>query len=162
MVTAAFSLGCGAVFAQQEERDAGLREEKILPEILAITPSYVFVEVSLLRDELELLRVEMGRSKSDQGEIEVTNAVPCEVHFQARTLFDKANVLSDVYDIATLVVSELVFSHSHLKGAEPVVEEFVSFSERKFPSHVYQRVGMLEERLRGLLMRVKEHPDWLQ
>ena len=327
MVAAALSFGCGTVFAQQGERDAGSREEKILPEILAITPSDVFVEVSLLRDELELLRIEMGRPKSDQGEIAVTNAVPREVHFQARTLFDKANTLSyeflgehskpptypatkiypyhvlatvraalrqillvkvhlgisqqaemqlpdptkrptevyrsivqanrqlnlllereysptdvfqqvslalvyverllgrfpegeishqpppfergkfpsdvyrrlvgcfglirdladvselsilrldvdtmaaarmnrvtpsDVYDIATLVVSELAFFHSHLKGAEPVVEEFVSFSERKFPSHVYQRVGILEEQLRDLLMRVKEHPDWLQ
>ena len=327
LIAVVMCLSAGWSYSQEKGRKAALDDGGILPEILEITPSDVFVEVFVLRKELELLRVEMGRPRSDQVEIEVTNAAPREVHFQARTLFDKSNRIayeflgeyskppnypiskiypyhvfvtvkaalrqilrvkahlgvleqveiplpdptkrptevyraivqanrqlnlmleqeyrpadvfqqvslaivyagrllkdfpgaetspppppfergrfppdvyrrlvrcfehirslaeisdlsmlhldidssnpdrlsevtpSDVYDVATLVVSELAFLHSQQRRSEPVVEEFVSFSERIFPSHVYQRVGILEEQLRDLLERVKEVPNWLR
>ena len=66
---------------------------------------------------------------------------------------------SDVYDVASLLVSELDFLHSHLDGARPPRE--VYYVGRKFPSHVYQRVGILEQQLIQLEERVVKKPDWL-
>ena len=66
---------------------------------------------------------------------------------------------SDVYDIATLLVSELAYLHSHLKDAEPPHEAY--YPGRKFPSHVYQRVGILEAQLLELQRWVDETPNWL-
>ncbi|MCM8527815.1 MAG: hypothetical protein NE327_14940 [Lentisphaeraceae bacterium] len=56
------------------------------------------------------------------------------------------NVLpEDVYDLASLVLSEVVFLHSQTPGAENAVP--VYFPGLKFPSHVYQRVSILEKQL---------------
>jgi hypothetical protein len=66
---------------------------------------------------------------------------------------------SDVYDIATLVVSELAHLHAQLPGSQPARE--VYYPGRKFPSHVYQRVGVLEEQLLELQRLVQHEPDWL-
>ncbi|KAA5543143.1 hypothetical protein FYK55_12735 [Roseiconus nitratireducens] len=66
---------------------------------------------------------------------------------------------SDVYDIASLLVSELAFLHSQLEDSAPPRE--VYFVGRKFPSHVYQRAGILELQLDALKTHVAEHPSWL-
>jgi hypothetical protein len=66
---------------------------------------------------------------------------------------------SDVYDIALLVVSELQFLHSHLENAKAPREVF--FAGRKFPSHVYQRTGILEAQLMALEAVVEKNPKWL-
>jgi len=65
---------------------------------------------------------------------------------------------SDVYDIASLVVSELAYMHAQLPDAKPPRE--VYYPGRKFPSHVYQRVGILEGQLLELQRRVQSDPDW--
>ena len=52
--------------------------------------------------------------------------------------------LNDNHYIATLIVSELSYL-GQLMGNEPVIlTDFTYFMERKFPSHVYQRAGILE------------------
>lgn len=66
---------------------------------------------------------------------------------------------SDVYDVATLVVSELAYFDSRLEtGREP---REVYFPGRKLPSHAFQRAGILERQLEELTVRVQEQPDWL-
>lgn len=67
---------------------------------------------------------------------------------------------SDVYDIAALVVSELSYLHSRLEDARPHRE--VYYPGRKFPSHVYQRAGILEKQLIEIERRVQETPAWLR
>ena len=67
---------------------------------------------------------------------------------------------SDVYDIASLLVSELAYLHSKLPGAKPPRQ--VHYPGRKFPSHVYQRGGLLEEQLSKLHRFVETHPTWLE
>ena len=59
-----------------------------------ILPADVLARVQLLRDELELIRFEMGKPENQQSEISVTNAAPREVFFQGITLFRKTNRLS--------------------------------------------------------------------
>lgn len=66
---------------------------------------------------------------------------------------------SDVYDIASLLISELAFLHSRRLNAEPPRQ--VYYAGRKFPSHVYHRVGLLERQLVELQKWVDRHPDWL-
>ncbi len=66
---------------------------------------------------------------------------------------------SDVYDIASLLVSELAYIHSKLKGSTPPRPAF--YPGRKFPSHVHQRAGILERQLLELRRLVKDEPDWL-
>lgn len=67
---------------------------------------------------------------------------------------------SDVFDIATLIVSELAYLHSELQGArEPTPSHYAG---RKTPSHVYQRVGVLEGQLRTLGVQVDASPNWLR
>ena len=67
---------------------------------------------------------------------------------------------SDVYDIVSLLVSELAFLHAALPGAEPPHKSY--FPGRKFPSDVYQRVGILEKQLAQLESLVERQPDWLR
>lgn len=67
---------------------------------------------------------------------------------------------SDVYDLAALVVAELSYLHAQLEDAQPHRE--IYYPGRKFPSHVYQRAGILEKQLIDLQRRVKEQPNWLR
>lgn len=79
--------------------------------------------------------------------------------------FDPSNVEieavqpSDVYDIASLVVSELAFLLSNLEGASPPRPAY--YPGRKLPSHVYQRVGLLEAQLIELQQLAGANPQWL-
>lgn len=56
-------------------------------------PADVFVRVGLFRNELEILRQELGRPRDQRKELAVTNAAPREVLFQALALFRKADRL---------------------------------------------------------------------
>lgn len=66
----------------------------------------------------------------------------------------------DVYDVATLLVSELAYLHRRRAGTEPPIESY--YPGRTFPSHVYQRAGILEAQLIQLLSRVEADPQWLK
>ncbi|MEE8200794.1 MAG: hypothetical protein V3R29_06460, partial [Candidatus Acidoferrales bacterium] len=59
-----------------------------------IIPADVLARVELLRNELDLIRFEMGQAKVQPIEIAVSDASPREVIFQAITLFRKMNQLS--------------------------------------------------------------------
>jgi hypothetical protein len=66
---------------------------------------------------------------------------------------------SDVYDMATLVVSELSYLWSQLEDAPPPRPAY--YPGRKLPSHVYQRAGLLERQLAELSALVDSYPRWL-
>ncbi|MDP6015112.1 MAG: hypothetical protein QGI32_03350 [Candidatus Latescibacteria bacterium] len=66
---------------------------------------------------------------------------------------------SDVYYIASLLVSDLAYLHSHVLDADPPVEMY--YPGRKFPSHVYQRAGLLKKQLAELLRHVEQAPERL-
>lgn len=65
----------------------------------------------------------------------------------------------DVYDIASLIVSELANLHAELPGAAPPRQAY--YPGRKFPAHVFQRVGILEQQLKQLEKHVAKKPGWL-
>lgn len=75
-------------------------------------------------------------------------------------IHDKQIKPSDVYDIASLIVSDLVYVHSQLPGARVPNQSFGP--GRKFPSHVYQRAGILLDQLHILEQYVQTTPHWLQ
>lgn len=67
---------------------------------------------------------------------------------------------SDVYDIASLLVSELDFLHRQLGSAPP--PRPVYFPGKKNPSDVFQRAGILAQQLIELQNHVSENPNWLK
>jgi hypothetical protein len=67
---------------------------------------------------------------------------------------------SDVFDIASLLVSELAYLHGKLRDSEPPRRAY--FPGRKFPSHVFQRAGILEQQLISLDERIQQQPNWLE
>ena len=60
----------------------------------AITPADVFARVQLLRKELDDIRFEMGKPKSQEVGLLVEGAAPHEVFFQAKTLDQKVAQLT--------------------------------------------------------------------
>lgn len=67
---------------------------------------------------------------------------------------------SDVYDVASLLVSELAYLHARLPNAPAPRSAFNPGN--KLPSHVYQRAGMLERQLAELYKLVEASPQWLR
>jgi len=59
----------------------------------SITPADALARVEFLRDELELIRFEMGQPRAQPPELKVTDASPREVMYQASTLDLKARQL---------------------------------------------------------------------
>ncbi len=66
---------------------------------------------------------------------------------------------SDVYDLATLVVSELSYFHALHAQSKPPAKAY--YPGNKTPSHVFQRVGILERQLTLLLQLADKNRDWL-
>ncbi len=77
-----------------------------------------------------------------------------------RTVAQRSDILpSDVYDIATLLVSDLAYIHAHLKDVEP--PGMVPYPGRKFPSHAYQQAAHLHALLITLTKQAEAQPNWL-
>lgn len=66
---------------------------------------------------------------------------------------------SDVYDVATLLLSELEFLHSRIDGARAPL--LVAHPGVRWPSDVYQRAGILTEQATRILARASADPDLL-
>ncbi len=67
---------------------------------------------------------------------------------------------NDVYDLATLIVSELAYLHARLPTTLPPKQ--VRLHGPILPSHVYQQAGGLLTQLQALHKQVQAHPTWLQ
>ena len=67
---------------------------------------------------------------------------------------------SDVYDIASLLISELAFLHSTLESAPPPRKSV--YPGRKIPSEVYQRSKLLELQLQEIHRLATSQPDRLR
>ncbi|WP_149499629.1 hypothetical protein U8335_04455 [Roseiconus lacunae] len=65
----------------------------------------------------------------------------------------------DVLNLASLVVSEIAYIHSLVPNTAPPREVYAV--GRKFPAHVYQRVGILERQLERLQSHAQLNPQWL-
>lgn len=67
---------------------------------------------------------------------------------------------SDVYDLASLLVSELSYLHSVTPDVGTPKGSY--YPGNKLPSHVYQRAGRLESQVNTLHTYVSTHPTWLK
>jgi len=67
---------------------------------------------------------------------------------------------NEVFDLATLVLSELAYLHAHLPHTLP--PQPVRLHAPILPSHVYQQAGGLLAQLQVLQKHVQAHPGWLQ
>jgi hypothetical protein len=66
---------------------------------------------------------------------------------------------SDVYDMATLLVSDLAYLHTHLKSHDSPTP--IPYPGRTFPSHVYQQATVLLHQLKALDQLVATDQDWI-
>ncbi|WP_342348231.1 hypothetical protein [uncultured Nitrospira sp.] len=66
---------------------------------------------------------------------------------------------SDVYDMATLLVSDLAFFYTHLKKHDSLKP--ISYPGRTFPSLVYQQATVLLHQLKALEQLLANDPEWL-
>ena len=66
----------------------------------------------------------------------------------------------DVYDLASLLVSELAYVHARFKVSQPPYNVYPP--GLKFPAHAYQRAGLLEAQLIDLQTMAQRNPTWLQ
>jgi hypothetical protein len=66
---------------------------------------------------------------------------------------------SDVYDIASLLVSELSFLHGKLSNARAPVQAY--HPGPKLPAHVFQRSGILVSQIALLEEKARANPDWI-
>lgn len=96
---------------------------------------------------IDLIRQIAGNSGKQMLELDVN-----EAHLDGI-------VPSDVYHIAALAVSELAFLHGQLADAD--APRTVYYVGRKFPSHMYQRTGLLKRQLVALERLSKGGHDWL-
>ena len=67
---------------------------------------------------------------------------------------------SDVYDMATLLVSDLAFIHSKVPDFES--PDPIPYPGRTFPSHTYQQAGVLYAQLAELEQSMKDDPEWFK
>jgi len=67
---------------------------------------------------------------------------------------------SDVYDLASLVISELRHLHSERKGTSSIMDSY--FPGDKLPSHAYQRAGRLLSQILILDDYSRTYPGWLK
>lgn len=66
---------------------------------------------------------------------------------------------SDVYDMATLLVSDLAFFHTQLKKHDPLKP--IPYPGRTFHSQVYQQATVLLHQLEALKQSVATDPKWI-
>lgn len=66
---------------------------------------------------------------------------------------------SDVYDMATLLVSDLAYLHAQMKSHD--LPKPIPYPGRTFPSHVYQQATVLLHQLEALEQMVGTDPTWL-
>ena len=70
---------------------------------------------------------------------------------------DDALTPSDVFDLATLLLSELEHLHSWVPGAQVPLQ--VPHPGRRFPSDVYQQAEILRDQAGRILSRIRERPE---
>jgi len=89
-------------------------------------------------------------------------AIMAHSGFRTLTLDQHPDAITpnDVYDIASLIVSELSFLHAQVDDALPPLDPYDP--GRKLPAEVYQRAGLLELLLIDLQALVKTSSSWLQ
>lgn len=73
---------------------------------------------------------------------------------------NKARIPSDVYDLTSLLVANIEYLHS--KKVTIKESAIAYYPGEKIPSHVFQRVSILQKQLDILLNAVRNEPDWLK
>ncbi|MZH03333.1 MAG: hypothetical protein F3745_08065 [Nitrospinae bacterium] len=95
-----------------------------------IKPAHVYVQAQRILNEVELIRLELGKAKPSQLGIQITNAQPREVYFQALTLYQKSD--------------RLCFDHTGDIGSIPPKMKF----EKTLPADVFRVLTQAMGRIR--------------
>jgi hypothetical protein len=110
--------------------------------------------------EVFLRLVQCFKHVEEIAHLSGTAALHLDAKAAKRAVEDFTIQPSDVYDLATLLVSDLTYLYGTLKDVSPIPS--VPFPGRKFPSHAYQQAGVLLDHLRVLEQQVRANPNWAQ
>ena len=165
----------GAALAQSAETPLPVSGRAVTES--AVLPADVFARVRLVRDELELVRFEMGRPPATQVPFVVTGAGPREVYYQAETLFTRADRLTfelareseptaphatgqlapyHVFRMVDAALSRVRTAKKRLGISQPVVETAAPGSTT--PSEVFTSIVQANRQL-NLLLREQLSPS---
>ncbi len=145
-----------------------------------IAPSDVFQQVTLAVGYAAQLRTRFPGTRMPEAPAFERHKRPRDVYNRLVTCFERVRAImvqagfsalmldhhpdtiapSDVYDIASLIVSELSFLHAQVDRLLSPPETY--YPGRKFPADVYQRAGLLEALLADLQTLAAASPSWLQ
>jgi len=110
--------------------------------------------------EVFLRLVQCFKHVEEIARLSGTAVLHLDVKAAKRAMDDFTIESSDVYDLATLLVSDLTYLYGRLKDVPPIPS--VPYPGRKFPSHVYQEAGVLLDHLRVLEQQVRANPNLSQ
>ncbi len=146
------------------------------------SPAEVYEQLTLAIGYAARLRAQFGGDRIPETPVFESGKVPSDVYRKlldcfaiVRRIAEKSNlsmlslevreenvataIPSDVYDVATLLVSELTYLWTQLDDVPPPRQ--TDSPGRRFPSHVYQRALLLERQLLELEQLVGSRPGWL-
>ena len=108
-----------------------------------IAPPDVFRLVQILEAEIDLVRNEMGRPKYERAALQIQDAQPREVYFQANSLLKRTGQLLNEHTLSSSA------------STEQTLPEGIT------PSHVYQLVNQSLEKMRTLkgVLKIPEKVD---
>ena len=148
----------GEVFLQQVSW--GIQYAKaLLAQFPAATPSAASppFERGKQPGEVFLRLVQCFKQVEDIARLSGTAVLHLDVKAAKHAMNDFDIQPSDVYDLATLLVSDLTYLYGRLKDVPSIPS--VPFPGRKFPSHTYQQAGILLDHLRALEQQVRANPN---
>jgi hypothetical protein len=110
-------------------------------------PSDCFRRIGAMIDRVEVIVARAGLSMFDLtvGAVNPDRVLP-----------------SDVYDLASLLVSELAYLHGRLPGALPPIVPTYAQQVSRLPAHVYQLAGLVESQLAALQSAIEAKPHALE
>ncbi|MEM1153807.1 MAG: hypothetical protein AAGI44_06675 [Pseudomonadota bacterium] len=147
----------------------------------SIVPADVLARVALLRNNVELIRLYMGRHVPETSLLRVTGAQPTEVYSQALNLESRANRLAfeqvrvvrqawphvqgdsvpaDVYAVVDSALASTLLVKDFLGITEPVIEE--RMPESTTPTDVFNAIVVAGNEINNLLQNQTSPSDVFQ
>lgn len=153
-------------------KNNGLKAEGLMLTKEEIQPSHVLQKVEILRSELDLIRLAVGKSEKVSADLYVVNASPREVYFIAEALYQKSNQLAyevtssyikmpkistdnlnpkEVLALVDASLERIILVKKSLKINKPI--ELVKINQKATPADVFNAILKTNEELNTLLYK---------
>lgn len=124
------------------------------------TPRIPVTPVYLARKENSDCFLQLLQCFQTIREIANLSGIPDILHLSMQDIPGDTVLVLDLYNVASILVSELAYLHSRLDDAAPARQAYDPGP--KTSEQVYQRISLLEKQLGKLKEQVAGEPNWLQ